>query len=175
MPRAAQPKEISMSIGGIGTSGATNPLLTSLLSRIDASSSSTPQITDPDDSDFMPDTGSATSNALTGSTTAQLSSNVMDVLLGLQQQSGAPDPNASASGAQIHHGGGGHRHHGVSGSSSGGDTLEQIMDADADGNTSTDAPDDLMTQGSDSANPADFMAAIQKYQSQNAGTTQTTV
>ncbi len=167
-----------MSIGGIGTSGATNPLLTSLLSRIDGSNSSTPQITDPDDSDFMPDTGSATSNALTGSTTAQLSSNVMDVLLGLQQQSGASDPSglsASGPGAQVHHGGGGHHHHGVSGSSSGGDTLEQIMDADADGNTSTDAPDDLMTQGSDSANPADFMAAIQKYQSQNAGTTQTTV
>lgn len=167
-----------MSIGGIGTSGATNPLLTSLLSRIDGSSSSTPQITDPVDSDFMPDTGSATFNALTGSTTAQLSSNVMDVLLGLQQQSGAsdpPGPNASGPGAQVHHGGGGHRHHGVSGSSLGGDTLEQIMDADADGNTGTDAPDDLMTQGSDSANPADFMAAIQKYQSQNAGTTQTTV
>lgn len=168
-----------MSIGGIGASGATNPLLTSLLSQIGSSSSSTSQVTDPDDSDFTPDAGSATSNALTGSTTAQLSSNMMDILLGVQSGANGSDPsapNASASGAQVHHGGGGHHHHhGASDSSSSTNPLDQIMDADANGDTSTDALADLMTGGSDTTNPADFMAAIQKYQSQNAGTTQTTV
>jgi hypothetical protein len=168
-----------MSIGGIGTLGATNPLLTSLLSQIGSASSSTSQVADPDDSDFTPDTGSATSNALTGSTTAQLSSNMMDVLLGLQQQSGASgsdpsNPAAAASGGQVHRGGGGHHHHhGASGSSSDTDPLDQIMDADASGDTSTDGLADLLTGGSDTTNPADFMAAIQKYRSQSAGTTQT--
>lgn len=168
-----------MSIGGIGTSGATNPLLTSLLSQIGSSSSSTSQVADPDDSDFTPDTGSAASNALTGSTTAQLSSNMLDVLLGLQQQpaaSGSDPSNPAASGGQVHRGGGGHHHHhAASGSSSGTDPLDQIMDADASGDTSTDGLADLLTGGNDTTNPADFMAAIQKYQSQSAGTTQTSV
>jgi hypothetical protein len=73
----------------------------------------------------------ATSNALTGSTTASLSNQTLQTLLGLQQDSSTQNTQAPP---KAHHHGHGHGH-GGGGSS---DTLESILDA-ADGGASTTA------------------------------------
>jgi Ca2+-binding EF-hand superfamily protein len=92
-------KEIPMSIGAMGASGSgnLNQILASLLSRIDPSTTSSTSTDDTDDTDFTPDAGSAPSNALTGSTSAQLSGDVLGVLMGLQQQSGTSAGSATGS------------------------------------------------------------------------------
>jgi Ca2+-binding EF-hand superfamily protein len=91
-----------MSIGAMGASGSgnLNQILASLLSRIDPTTTASTSTDDTDDTDFSPETGSAScNNALTGSTQAQLSANVLGVLMGLQQQSGATTAAASSSSA----------------------------------------------------------------------------
>lgn len=88
-----------MSIGAIGAlaSGNLSQILASLLSRIDPSSTSTSSTAaQPADSSFSPDTGPAPSNALTGSTSAQLSGDVVGMLIGLQQQSQGATPSTAA-------------------------------------------------------------------------------
>jgi hypothetical protein len=147
-------KETPMSIGGIGASGATNPLLSSLLSFTNTSAASPA-----DDGDFSPDAASAPNNALTGTTQNPLSSNVLDMLMGTQQ----------AQTGKAHRGG--HHHHGASGG--GADQLLQALDSDDSANT---VDQDFLTQGDSTANPADILSAIQKYQTgATGGSTQATV
>jgi hypothetical protein len=142
-----------MSIGGIGVSGAINPLLMSLLSSTNTSAASAA-----DDGDFSPAAASAPDNALSGTTQSTLGSNVLDTLINAQQtQTG-----------KAHHGG--HHRHGASGDI---DQLLQALDSD-DGSNPVDQ--DFLTQGDGTANPADILSAIQKYQSGTTdGSTQVTV
>ena len=89
-----------MSIGAIGASGSgnLNQILASLLSRIDPSTTASTSTDDTDDANFSPAAASPScNNALTGSTSAQLSGNVLGVLMGLQQQSGAQPVSATGS------------------------------------------------------------------------------
>lgn len=89
-----------MSIGAIGASGSgnLNQILASLLSRIDPSTTASTSTDDTDDANFTPAAASPScNNALTGSTSAQLSGNVLGVLMGLQQQSGAQPVSATGS------------------------------------------------------------------------------
>jgi len=127
-----------MSIGGIGTSQATNPLLASLLSRLDTTSSSS-ATTDTDDTDFAPDTTSPPSNALSGSTTAQVSDTVLGVLVGMQQMSDGAD-SATSSNSPL-------------------DQVFQAMDTNGDGSVSQSEMETYLEQQGATQGQADAMYA----------------
>lgn len=133
-----------MSIGAMGASGSgnLNQILASLLSRIDPSTTSTD---DTDDTDFTPDAGSAPcNNALTGSTSAQLSGSVLGVLMGLQQQSGTQPSGSAAS------------------SATGSNPLDQLftaMDSDGDGSVSQSEMETYLGQQGATTGQADALFA----------------
>lgn len=130
-----------MSIGGIGTSQATNPLLASLFARLDSTSSSI-STTEPDDTDFAPDTASQPCNALSGSPTAQVSDMVLGVLVGMQQMSDGSSSTATTS--------------------SGSSPLDQVfsaMDTNGDGTVSQSEMETYLEQQGATQGQADAMYA----------------
>ncbi len=135
-----------MSIGAMGTSGSgnMNQILASLLSRIDPATTSSAGTDDTDDTDFTPDAGSAPpSNALTGSTSAQLSGNVLGVLMAMQQQSGTDAGTAAAS----------------TGSSNPLDQLFNAMDSNGDGSVSQSEMETYLGQQGATTGQADAVFA----------------
>lgn len=111
-----------MSISSVGAAASQLPL--SLLSQLNGAAS---DIFSGDDG--AEESASATSNALTGSTTASLSNQTLQTLLGLQQDSSTQNTQAPP---KAHH----HHHHGHGHGGGGSDTLESILDA-ADSSTDT--------------------------------------
>ena len=109
-----------MSISSVGAAASQLPL--SLLSQLNSAAS---DIFSGDDG--AEESAPATSNALTGSTTASLSNQTLQTLLGLQQDSSTQNTQAPP---KAHH------HHGHGHGGGGSDTLDSILDA-ADSSTDT--------------------------------------
>ncbi|HZZ80365.1 MAG TPA: EF-hand domain-containing protein [Gemmataceae bacterium] len=131
-----------MSIGGIGTSQATNPLLASLFARLDNTSASASP-TEPDDTAFTPDSASQPCNALSGSPTAQVSDMVLGVLVGMQQMSDGSSSTATTT-------------------SSGSSPLDQVfsaMDTNGDGTVSQSEMETYLEQQGATQGQADAMYA----------------